>query len=372
MARTHILGFPRIGAQRELPGALASFWRGDTDEAALQDVAHTLRQRHWAHQQQTLDFLCAGDFSLYDPMLDHTALLGATPARFGFDAAPLALPHLFSLARGTTTQPAMAAAQWFDTHYHYVVPELSANTPFRLDAGPLCDHVAEALRTRHAVKPVLIGPITYLWLARQAGEADARLLHLPALTAVYAQILDRLHALGIEWVQMDEPALATDLPPHWLDAFEGAYGELGRRGPKLLLASYFASTADLAPRLSRLPVAGFHIDLACAPAQAYRWLDHLPAGAVLSAGVVDGRNVWRNDLRRTLATLQPMHDALGDRLWIAPSCSLLHVPVSLAGEQGLDHEVRSWLAFATEKLDEVCTLGRALNEGAAAVADALD
>ncbi|WP_029049255.1 5-methyltetrahydropteroyltriglutamate--homocysteine S-methyltransferase [Cupriavidus sp. amp6] len=369
MARTHILGFPRIGERRELKFAQEAFWRGESSEAALREVAAQLRSRHWQLQaERGLDTVATGDFAWYDQMLSLTALLGAVPRRFGFDPAQLTLTQYFELARGNREQPAMEMTKWFDTNYHYLVPELDSDTTF--DGGPawFFEEADEALAQGLRARPVLVGPVTYLWLSKSHVAGFDRLSLLPQLVQAYRRILGQLKARGIEWVQVDEPALCLDLEPAWLDAFDSAYEGLRDAGPKLLLATYFDTAADHAARAAALPVDGFHIDLVRAPDQLAAWQAALPAHAVLSAGVIDGRNVWRTDLRRVLDTLRPVQAALGERLWLAPSCSLLHVPVSLAHEARLDAELKSWLAFATEKLDELQVLARALNEGDAAVA----
>ncbi|MBY4948199.1 5-methyltetrahydropteroyltriglutamate--homocysteine S-methyltransferase [Cupriavidus respiraculi] len=372
MARTHILGFPRIGAQRELKFAQEAFWRGESDEAALRGVAAGLRAAHWKQQADAgLDMVAVGDFAYYDQMLGMSALLGALPARFGFDARELTLAQYFEMARGNREQPAMEMTKWFDTNYHYLVPELAPDTAFDGGVSWLFEELEEALALGLTAKPVLIGPVTYLWLSKTHVPGFDRLSLLPRVNAAYRRLLERLRARGIEWVQLDEPALCLDLPPEWLAAYDRAYAELGQAGVKLLLATYFDTAADHAARAAALPVHGFHIDLVRAPAQLAAWREVLPAGAVLSAGVIDGRNIWRADLGQALALLEPLHRDLGDRLWIAPSCSLLHVPVSLAPESRLDAEIKSWLAFATEKLDELGVLANALNHGEQAVAPAL-
>ncbi|KUE90132.1 5-methyltetrahydropteroyltriglutamate--homocysteine methyltransferase [Cupriavidus necator] len=372
MARTHILGFPRIGERRELKFAQEAFWRGDRTEAELRDVAAQLRRRHWQLQaDHGLETVATGDFAYYDQMLSLTALLGALPRRFGFDPARLTLTQYFELARGNREQPAMEMTKWFDTNYHYLVPELDAETTFGGGPAWFFEEADEALALGLRARPVLIGPVTYLWLSKSHVAGFDRLTLLPQLLQGYRRILGQLKARGIEWVQIDEPALCLDLEPAWLDAFDTAYAALREAGPKLLLATYFDTAADHAQRAAALPVDGFHIDLVRAPEQLAAWQAALPAHAVLSLGVIDGRNIWRTDLRRVLDTLRPVQAALGERLWLAPSCSLLHVPVSLAHEVRLDVELKSWLAFATEKLDELSVLGRALNQGDAVVAEAL-
>ena len=367
MARTHILGFPRIGAQRELKFAQESFWRGETDENHLRGVARELRARHWRLQQDAgLDFITVGDFAYYDPMLTLSALLGALPERFGFDPATLSLARYYELARGNAAQPAMEMTKWFDTNYHYLVPELGPQTSFDGGVEWLFDEIDEVLALNSPVKPVLIGPITYLWRSKSHIAGFDRLSLLPTLVIRYSRILEKLRQRGIEWVQLDEPALCADLPAPWLEAFSAVYDVLGASGVKVLLATYFDTAAEHAPRVARLPVAGVHLDLVRAPQQLAAWRTALPTQAVLSAGVIDGRNIWRADLGAIAESLQDLHAELGERLWIAPSCSLLHVPVSLAAEKKLDADLKSWLAFATEKLDEVSTLALALRDPAAA------
>ncbi|MFM0143780.1 5-methyltetrahydropteroyltriglutamate--homocysteine S-methyltransferase [Paraburkholderia sp. RL18-085-BIA-A] len=367
MARTHIPGFPRIGAQRELKFAQESFWRGETDENHLRGVARDLRARHWRLQKDAgLDFITAGDFAYYDQMLTLSALLGALPQRFGFDPAALSLAQYYELARGNAAQPAMEMTKWFDTNYHYLVPELGPQTSFDGGVEWLFDEIDAALTLNVPVKPVLIGPITYLWLSKSHVAGFDRLSLLPKLVIRYSRILEKLKQRGIEWVQIDEPALCVDLPAPWLEAFSATYDVLGTSDVKLLLATYFDTTAEHAPRVARLPVAGVHLDLVRAPQQLDAWRAALPAHAVLSAGVIDGRNIWRANLGEIVDSLQGLRAELGERLWIAPSCSLLHVPVSLAAEQKLDADLKSWLAFATEKLDEVGTLALALRDPVAA------
>ncbi|MGI4815335.1 MAG: 5-methyltetrahydropteroyltriglutamate--homocysteine S-methyltransferase [Janthinobacterium lividum] len=364
MARTHILGFPRIGAHRELKFAQESFWRGESNEASLRDTARLLRQRHWQQQRDAqLDFVTVGDFAYYDQMLGMTALLGALPKRFDFDPKALTLSEYFELARGNQAQPALEMTKWFDTNYHYLVPELDADTRFDGGVTWLFDEIEEALAAHASVKPVLIGPLTYLLLSKSHVAGFDRLTLLPQLTAAYRRILERLAQRGIEWVQIDEPALCLELDARWTDAYASTYDTLAGTGVKLLLASYFETAADHADRVAKLPVHGVHLDLVRAPAQLDAWLAVLPAHMVLSAGIIDGRNIWRADLERELDRLEPLSRQLGDRLWLASSCSLLHVPVSLDAEKDFDTEIKSWLAFATEKLGELQVLRSALAGG---------
>jgi len=363
----HNLGYPRIGARRELKFALEAYWRGEIGAAELQIRGAKLREENWRAQRDAgLDLVPVGDFAWYDQVLNTTALVGAVPARFKFGRVDL--PAYFTLARGADRQPALEMTKWFDTNYHYLVPEFDGETRLRLDASWLLDEVREAQALGVPVKPVLIGPLTYLWLGKEKQAGFDRLSLLPALTAVYRELLGELARLDVEWVQVDEPALVLDLPQRWIGGLESVYEALAAAGPKLLLATYFGGVAHLAQRLKRLPVGGLHLDLARAPDQLEAFLQDYPQDKVLSLGLVDGRNVWRCDLERALDTLEPARARLGDRLWLAPSCSLLHCPLDLAQERGLDHEVRGWLAFAQQKLEEIAWLKRGLAEGRKAVA----
>ena len=367
MASTHILGYPRIGAQRELKFALEAFWRGEADEAYLRGVGHELRTLNRQQQVNRLSMVTAGDFAYYDLMLNHMVMLGCPPKRFGRDSAKPTLADYFAYARGDAKQPALEMTKWFDTNYHYLVPELDEHSTFDGHFTEYLGSITEAQSAGKPVKPVLIGPVTFLRLSKTHQEGFDRLRLLPALAQAYARLLKQLKALNVEWVQIDEPVLCLALEPEWLDAFDAAYKVLAADAPKLLLATYFDSAADYAERLVRLPVQGVHLDLVRAPEQLAAWSKVLPKDWVLSAGVIDGRNIWRADLRRALDTLRPLHDSLGDRLWVATSCSLLHVPISLANETTLDPEILNWLAFADQKIEEIEILGRALNQGEAAV-----
>jgi 5-methyltetrahydropteroyltriglutamate--homocysteine methyltransferase len=390
MALTHNLGFPRIGAQRELKRALEAYWRGDIDDEQLKTTAAELRKRHWLLQrEQGIDLIPAGDFALYDQMLNMTALLGAIPERFGAGKGETELDLYFAMARGTADQPAMEMTKWFDTNYHYIVPEFDAHTCFRIASEQLFREVAEAQALGIKPKAVLIGPLTYLYLGKEVARQDAqefrRLDLLPQLLPVYRDILVRLASLGVEWVQIDEPVLALDLDEDWLRGLDHAYAGLreaadgqaqGRsalaRLPKILLATYFDGVNNHAERLKKLPVEGLHIDLCRAPGQLVVFLEGYPAGKVLSLGIIDGRNIWRADLAHAFSVLSHARSLLGERLWIAPSCSLLHCPVDLELENSLEAEIRNWLAFSVQKLKEVSILGQGLNQGEHSIRQQLD
>ncbi|KVV23947.1 5-methyltetrahydropteroyltriglutamate--homocysteine methyltransferase [Burkholderia cepacia] len=380
MVTTHNLGFPRIGAKRELKFGLERYWKGESSRAELKALGAELRKRHW-NDQRDLDLAPIGDFAFYDQVLDMSFTLGNLPKRVqGFHGD--VLDNYFRVARGRSAQSAdehaaccggVAAGEmtkWFDTNYHYIVPELHADTNFSLDPSRLLQQLAEAQAQGVAVKPVILGPVTYLWLGKAKDDSD-RLALLPKLLPVYGALLDTLTAQGVEWVQIDEPILVTELDAEWRQALRTAYAALETRRIKLLLATYFGQLQDNLALASSLPVDGLHVDAINARDEVDALVRELPAERVLSVGAINGRNIWKTDLNATLDWLEPLAKQLGDRLWLAPSCSLLHVPVDLASEEKLDAEIRSWLAFALQKLDELKVLATALNEGRDKVADAL-
>ncbi|WP_341303517.1 5-methyltetrahydropteroyltriglutamate--homocysteine S-methyltransferase [Pseudomonas sp. TMP25] len=369
MALSHSLGFPRIGRDRELKKALEAYWKGELNEAGLQAVGRELRAAHWQVQKDAgIELLPVGDFAWYDHVLTHSLTFGVIPERFRPQSGKPTLGTLFGMARGVSQNTCCGGAhaqemtKWFDTNYHYMVPEFSVDQQFTLSWEQLFDEVAEARALGHIVKPVLIGPLTYLWLGKTKGSEFDRLDLLERLLPLYGEILQRLATQGVEWVQIDEPILALDLPQDWKNAFERAYNILQREPGKKLIATYFAGLEDNLGLAASLPVDGLHIDLVRAPEQFPTILDRLPAYKVLSLGVVNGRNVWRTDLEKTLAVLQQAQERIGDRLWVAPSCSLLHSPVDVGREDKLDDELKSWLAFAVQKCEEVATLTAALND----------
>jgi len=374
MALAHNLGFPRIGADRELKKAQEAYWKGDLDQASLLAVGRELRARHWQMQKDAgIDLLPVGDFAWYDQVLGHSLALGVIPERFatlkGGDGRPT-LDTLFAMARGASTccggepgkrQYAQELTKWFDTNYHYLVPEFSADQRFLLSWDQLFDEVDEALALGHKVKPVLIGPLTYLWLGKAKGAEFDKLDLLERLLPVYGEILSRLARQGVEWVQIDEPILGLDLPQAWKNAFERAYHILQYSPLKKLIATYFSGLEDNLGLAAGLPVDGLHVDLVRAAEQLPAVLDRLPSYKVLSLGVVNGRNVWRCDLDQALALLQQAAQRFGSNLWVAGSCSLLHSPVDLDREDKLDAELKSWLAFAVQKCGEIAVLAQALD-----------
>ncbi|KAA3669496.1 5-methyltetrahydropteroyltriglutamate--homocysteine S-methyltransferase [Pectobacterium carotovorum] len=361
----HTLGFPRVGLRRELKKAQENYWAGNATQEELLTVGRELRARHWQQQKDAgVDLLPVGDFAWYDHVLTTSLLLGNVPARHQNEDGSVDLDTLFRIGRGRapTGQPAAAAemTKWFNTNYHYMVPEFTKGQQFKLTWTQLLDEVDEALALGHNVKPVLLGPVTYLWLGKVKGEQFDRLSLLQDILPVYQQVLAELAKRGIEWVQIDEPALALELSQEWLAAFKPAYDALQGQ-VKVLLTTYFDSVSQNLETIKTLPVQGLHIDLVHGKDDAATLSAQLPANWVLSLGVINGRNVWRADLSSWFERLQPL---VGTRdLWLGSSCSLLHSPIDLSVEVRLDDEVKSWFAFAIQKCAELSLLSQALNSG---------
>ncbi|WKT00476.1 5-methyltetrahydropteroyltriglutamate--homocysteine S-methyltransferase [Gallibacterium salpingitidis] len=369
MTTFHLAGFPRVGAKRELKFAQERYWRKELSEQDLLTVAKLLREKNWKHQAEAnADFVSVADFTFYDHILDLQVATGSIPARFGFDSQNLTLDQYFQLARGNESQFAIEMTKWFDTNYHYLVPEFHKNTEFRANPAHYVQQLEEAQALGYKAKPTLVGPLTFLYLGKEKGEAFDRLSLLDKLLPVYEQILDALVAKGATWIQIDEPALALDLPQAWLDKFQPVYTRLAAKA-KILLATYFGSVAEHAALLKALPVAGLHIDVVRAPEQLATFANY---DKILSVGVIDGRNIWRANLNKELDLLEPLKQVFGDRLWIAPSCSLLHVPYDLSVETQLNEDIRSWLAFCLQKVEELSILKKALDQGRASVQAELD
>lgn len=376
MAITHNLGFPRIGQRRELKFALESYWSGESTENELTQTAASLRATN-RHYQSNCDLLPVGDFSLYDHVLDMSVLLGNLPTRVADLQVKTELDRYFCLARGRSTaaDPSLHVnagemTKWFDTNYHYIVPELDANTVFTLNPDRLLSQIEEARQDGCNPKPVIIGPVTYLWLSK-SKDGSNRLDRLESLLPIYRQLLTLLSENDVQWVQVDEPILVTELAPEWLAAIEKSYHLLQRNSPKILLATYFGKLQENLQLTCRLPVAGLHIDAINGSKEVNHVLDWLPSHKILSLGVINGRNIWKTDLNATLDWLEPIAEQLGNRLWLAPSCSLLHVPVDLSTEQQLDPEIKAWLCFALQKLEELDILKAAINQGRYAVSEQL-
>lgn len=393
---THNLGFPRIGGDRELKKAQEAYWRGEIDQVQLEQIGRDLRKTHWQLQANAgLDLIPTGDFAWYDQVLTLSATLGNIPARHRKTATAghahhhqdeqsccahhnsdvdandvtesasvpcldIDLDTLFRVARGRApTGNATSASdmtKWFDTNYHYLVPEFHQNQKFQLSWRQIIDETAEAIALGHNVKPVILGPLSYLFLGKEKGATFDRFDLLDNILPAYQQLLTALSQAGATWIQIDEPILVLDLPAKWQRAFESVYNRLQHNKLKVLLATYFGPLGENLSTAVNLPVAGLHIDAVRAPEQLLSVADRLPVHKILSVGVVDGRNIWRNDLEKSLSLLKQTQERLGDRLWIAPSCSLLHSPVNLEREEKLPQDIKSWFAFAKQKVNEVVTL----------------
>lgn len=376
--KTANLGFPRIGKHRELKFALESYWAGKSDAGALLDVGKRLRAESWLLQKQKgIDIIPSNDFSFYDHVLDTAVMVGAIPAAYGWKGGQVSLDTYFAMARGSTGEeahadcghqhhhghgvPALEMTKWFDTNYHYMVPELGPDQTFALTANKPLDAFIEAKTLGIDTRPVILGPVTFLKLAKGSEEGFAPLDLLARLLPVYAKVLAELRAAGADWVQIDEPCFGLDLSQEEQAALQHTYRALHELVPdlKIMLATYFGEIGDNLPTALSLPVAGLHVDLVRASQQIDALLK-TPSDLTFSLGVIDGRNIWKADLVAIRKRIEPLVEHFGaDRLQIAPSCSLLHVPIDLELESGLDGELKSWLAFAAQKLDELAALGDA-------------
>ena len=378
MATSANLGFPRIGPDRELKRATEGYWRGDVTAEGLRETAHRLEADAWDSQAAAgIDHVPSNDFSLYDQVLDTAVLLGAVPERYGWDGGEVGLDTYFAMARGAQTDEldvgALEMTKWFDTNYHYIVPELGPDTDLRLAGSKPFDAFRRASGRGIPTRPVLLGPVSFLLLSNPARPGFDPLdeLLVPA-TEVYAEAVERLGELGADWIQIDEPCLVEDVPADEVAALEGAYGRLAEsaRDVRLMLQTYFGHVGDAYRLLTRLPVDGLGLDFVRGRERNLELLaEHgFPDDKHLSAGVVDGRNVWIVDYGDALRLLERIRGEVDDdRLVVAPSCSLQHVPLDASRETGLDADLRSWLSFARQKLAEVTVLTRAMNEGREAV-----
>ncbi|GHC83540.1 5-methyltetrahydropteroyltriglutamate--homocysteine S-methyltransferase [Streptomyces flavofungini] len=369
-ARATVYGYPRQGAGRELKKAIEGYWKGRVTADALRDTAAELRRSTWQRLADAgVHEVPTGDFSYYDHVLDTSVMVGAVPGRHRAAVDADALDGYFAMARGTQDVAPLEMTKWFDTNYHYLVPELGPDTVFTADSGKQVAELKEALALGLAARPVLVGPVTYLLLAKPAPGVAADfepLTLLDRLLPVYAEVLADLRAAGAEWVQLDEPALVQDRTPADLNAATRAYRDLGALTdrPKLLVASYFDRLGDALPVLAKAPVDGLALDFtdaAAANLDALASVGGLP-GKRLVAGVVNGRNIWINDLEKSLAALGTLL-GLADRVDVAASCSLLHVPIDASAERDIDPQILRWLAFAQQKTGEIVTLAKGLAQG---------
>ncbi len=378
------LGTPRIGLRRELKSALETYWSGKSDAAALQQIAAGLRAANWERQKSLgVTNIPSNDFSLYDHVLDTSVMVGAIPKIYGWTGGPVPLDTYFAMARGsqgtlheaacthghhagTRGVPALEMTKWFDTNYHYMVPEFTKDQTFTLASAKAVDEYLEAKALGYETRPILLGPVTYLKLGKAKDSAFDPVSLIGNLIPVYVDVLRQLATQGASWVQIDEPYLTLDLDEAGRNAMRQAYRAFTEAVPnlKIMLATYFGGLGDNLDLAIGLPVAGLHLDLARAPEQLDTVLAKVARALVLSLGVIDGRNVWRANLPKILDRLEPVVAERGaDRVEIAPSCSLLHVPIDLELETGLDPDLKEWLAFSVQKMEELAVLGKALAGG---------
>jgi len=372
MTQSANLGFPRIGAKRELKKALEAYWKGSISEAELNTEAKRIRSQNWQLQKaKGIGVIPCGDFSFYDHILDMTATLGAIPKRFAHTNGNVDLDTYFAMARGTENAHAMEMTKWFDTNYHYIVPEFHTGQTFKLSSNRLVDEFLDAKTCGIQTRPVIVGPITFLLLGKSKDASLRNTLDLlDALLPAYSELLSQLKAAGADWIQIDEPMLALIETEEHKKAYQHAYNALAQSGLNILLATYFEGLRSNAQLATSLPVNGLHIDLVRTPEQLPFIASALPKDRLLSLGVIDGRNIWRSDLSKAYKLIEEAKAQFSGELQIAPSCSLLHSPVDLDNEETLDTEVKQWLAFSAQKLDEISALAQAANYGAESVTKA--
>jgi 5-methyltetrahydropteroyltriglutamate--homocysteine methyltransferase len=381
MAIASNLGFPRIGPKRELKKALEDHWSGKIDEGALLDAGRSIRKENWTLQHSLgLQHVPSNDFSFYDHVLDTAVMVGAIPERYGWKGGTVDLRTYFAMARGLQDASAgldvkaMEMTKWFDTNYHYIVPEFEPGRAFTLASTKPVDEFLEARALGVRTRPVLVGPVSLLLLGKAKDHAFQPISLLSQLLPVYEQILSKLAQAGAEWVQIDEPMLVMDLDPESRKAFGEAYARLASSaaGLKILIATYFDGLRDNLGTALRLPVAAVHLDLVRSPDQLEPALAEAPPTLSLSLGVVDGRNIWKTDLERALGMIEKAVGAIGaDRVLVGPSCSMIHAPVDLDFETALDDDLRTWLAFAKQKVKEIVVIAKAAAQGRDSVASDL-
>lgn len=373
---TNNLGYPRIGSNRELKKACEQFWAGKSTIQNLVQVGKNIRQQNWELQKEKgIDLIPSNDFSFYDQVLDLSLTVGAIPKRYHeviLNKSNTELDLYFAMARGYQKEgldiTAMEMTKWFDTNYHYIVPEFTKDQQFKLFSTKLLDEYQESKRLGIQTKPVLIGPVSYLLLGKEKEAGFDRIDLIKNLLPVYIEILKKLEEQQVEWVQFDEPFLSLDLTEKDKAAFKYVYAEIKKQFPRLktLLATYFEALKDNTELAVGLPVHALHIDLVRNPEQLSTVLAAIPANLVLSIGVVDGRNIWKNDFRASLQLIETAKEKIGvNRLIISPSCSLIHSPCDLdleTNEATLTPEIKQWLSFAKQKVEELVTL-KQLAEG---------
>ena len=370
MAIATNLGFPRIGAKRELKKATEAYWKNQISEAELITAGKDIRKNNWLLQKDAgLDHIPVGDFSFYDHVLDMSALLGCVPARYNWDGTAITSDLYFAMARGNQTAPAMEMTKWFNTNYHYIVPEFERIDNLKLSSSKIFDEIQEAQDLGITPRPVILGPLSYIGLGKIKAANLTKKDILAAIKPLYGEILKRFKAMGIEWVQIDEPLLITDISDEVRQAYRETYAWLKAQSDiKILLATYFEDLGPNTDLALNLDTDGLHIDTKRGPKQVDYIIDNLPKGRSLSLGLVDGRNIWRSDLTAAIELAEKAVESTGSsRLMIAPSCSMLHSPVDLDSEETLDVEIKSWLAFAKQKVNEIALITKAVNEGVEAI-----
>ncbi|AMP98797.1 5-methyltetrahydropteroyltriglutamate--homocysteine methyltransferase [Pedobacter cryoconitis] len=379
--QTHNLGYPRIGSNRELKKACEQYWSGKISLTELLSKGKNISEHNWKLQQEAgIDLIPSNDFSYYDQILDMSLTVGAIPKRYNQVALKSnnEMDLYFAMARGYQKEgldiTAMEMTKWLDTNYHYIVPEFYKNQEFKLFSNKIVNEFVSAKRLGINSKPVIIGPVSYLLLGKEKEEGFDKLDLVKRLLPVYVEILTELKAHGAEWIQFDEPFLALDINAQAKEAYQYVYVELKKKFPllKILVATYFEGLKDNLVLAASLPVHALHIDLVRNPEQLDEVLTAIPGQLILSLGVVDGRNVWKNDFEQSLSIIKKAVAQLGsDRVLIAPSCSLLHSPCDLdleTNDKTLTPEIKQWLAFAKQKIDEVVVLKALASENPDAIA----
>ena len=372
--KTHVLGYPRIGSKRELKKACEKYWKGKIPINELKEVASQIKKDNWRLQKELgLDLISSNDFSFYDQVLDMALTVNAIPEKYKDNLFDSELDLYFAMARGHQKDnidvPAMEMTKWFDTNYHYIVPEFYKNQDFKLFSTKIIDEFEEAKQLGYITKPIIIGPISFLLLGKEKETGFHRIELIQKLLPVYLEILNKLTQAGVEWVQFDEPFLALDLNEAEKNAFKEAYTIIRASFPdlKILLATYFDELDDNLTTALNLPITALHIDLVRAPQQLDSVLNQFPDKMFVSLGVVDGRNIWKNDYKNSISIINKAIKALGkDRVLIASSCSLQHVPYDLDlenNEESLPAEVKIWLAFAKQKIKEIVSLKKLVLHG---------
>ncbi|MBL0691428.1 MAG: 5-methyltetrahydropteroyltriglutamate--homocysteine S-methyltransferase [SAR324 cluster bacterium] len=371
MIKLHSLGFPKIGKNREWKKAIESYWSGNISLEKLEKLGKELRLNNWQLQNNSgLDYVPVGDFNYYDHILNASLTLGVIPSRFSsIDRKNITLDDMFLMARGRSArgieESASEMTKWFDTNYHYIVPEFTKNQKFELSFSSLFDEVAEAHKAGFKAKPVFIGPVSYLWLGKVKGDDFDKLSLLKPLLNVYQEILSKLLAQGVEWIELDEPILSMELDENWQEAIKDAYSAFNESGAgkNILLANYFDKLGENRDLAISLPVGGLHLDLIKGKSDFSYVEQKLAKDKILSAGIVDGGNIWINDIAASVEMLRGAYLRRGQNLWLAPSCSLLHVPVDATLEEKMDSDVKSWLAFSVQKLAELNQIRLGLIDG---------